>query len=141
MDSFLISYLKSGKAWVLVGSGPSIESGYPSWEKLANVARETVCSEGITDHISRLEAALKRSDLPQVFEEAKSSLGGPRLIQALNQKLVSSCQGEIYKLIARWPVPVYLTTNYDDEIQRHLAALGEAYIPYSNSKDHLSGLL
>jgi len=75
MDSFLISYLKSGKAWVLVGSGPSIESGYPSWEKLANVARETVCSEGITDHISRLEAALKRSDLPQVFEEAKSSLG------------------------------------------------------------------
>jgi len=46
-----------------------------------------------------------------------------------------------YKLIARWPVPVYLTTNYDDEIQAHLAELGETYLPYSNSEDHMAYLL
>ena len=35
MDGYLIDYLKSGNAWVLVGSGPSSEMGYPTWQDLA----------------------------------------------------------------------------------------------------------
>jgi hypothetical protein len=42
--------------------------------------------------------------------------------------------------MARWPVPIYLTTNYDDEIQKKLTELREAYVPYSNSENHLAFL-
>lgn len=45
---------------------------------------------------------------------------------------------EAYEIIAAWPVPVYLTTNYDDEIANHLAALGEAFVTYNNAPDHVA---
>ena len=41
-------------------------------------------------------------------------------------------------MLTQWPIPVYLTTNFDDEIQTQLAALGEAYVVYSNSVDHIN---
>ncbi len=141
MDSFLIDYLRSGKAWVLVGSGPSIEMGYPSWKKLASFAVEVATAEGLRNNLSKLNAAMVRQDFPMVFEEAKTIVGGPRLRQYLQDKFRPSNSGRIYEMIARWPIPVYMTTNYDDEIQVYLAKLGQAYQVYCNSEDHLSYLL
>lgn len=141
MDNFLIDYLKSGQAWVLVGSGPSIAMGYPSWQTLAESAIETLKTERPDYGLSSLQAVMKKNDFPAVFEEVKNIIGAPRLLQALKNIFTPSKTSEIYSLIARWPVPVYLTTNYDDEIHNHLAKLGEAYIPYSNSEDHFSHLL
>src|ERR1044072_8058359 len=141
MDSFLIEYLKSGKAWVLVGSGPSNEMGYPSWGKLASAAIEVAKTEGLGHDLRVFDTLLKHQDYPQVFDEAKKIVGGDRLIQALQKELRPTGSGEIYDLIARWPVPVYLTTNYDDEISAHLTKLGVAYLPYSNSEDHLGHLV
>jgi hypothetical protein len=141
MDSFLVKYLQSGKAWVLVGSGPSIQMGYPSWEQLASFALEVATAEQREHNLTSLNAAMKRKDYPRVFQAAKTILGGPRLLQHLRDKNRASRSGRIYELIAQWPVPVYLTTNYDDELQKHLANLGESYIPYPNSEDHLSLLL
>lgn len=140
MDDYLISYLKSGKAWLLIGSGPSIAMGYPSWEKLASVAVKTLKIEMPGKSFSIIESALHHEDYPTVFEHVKDILGGPSLLQILQENFAPSSSGEIYKLIARWPIPVYLTTNYDDEIQKHLTELGETYIPYSNSEDHLGYL-
>ncbi len=37
MDGYLIDYLSSGKAWVLIGSGPSNAMGYPTWEQLSSL--------------------------------------------------------------------------------------------------------
>lgn len=141
MDSILIDYLKSGKAWVLIGSGPSNEMGYPSWGELAAAAAQEAKIVGRGENLRGLESAERKKDYPKVFNEAKDLLGGPRLLQTLEAKLKPSGSGEVYKLMARWPVPVYLTTNYDDEIQKQLAALGEAYIPYSNSEDHFAYLV
>lgn len=141
MDSFLLDYLKSGKAWVLIGSGPSIQMGYPSWEKLAASAVEVAKVERLGGGLDKLDAALRCRDFPMVFDEVKAILGGPRLLQCLQDKLKPGRPGRIYELIARWPVPVYLTTNYDDEIQNHLAKSEEAYVTYSNSEDHFGYLL
>jgi len=141
MDSFLIDYLKSGKAWVLIGSGPSIEMGYPSWEKLAISAVEVAKVEALGGNLSKVDAALRCRDFPTVFDEVKTILGAPRLLQCLRDTLKPTRPGKIYELIARWPVPVYLTTNYDDEIQNHLAESGEAYVTYSNSEDHFGHLI
>lgn len=141
MDDFLIDYIRSGQCYLFIGSGPSCQMGYPSWEDLASFAVSTVKIEGQGYNLKALNKAVKRRDFPHVFNEAKRILGGPRLIQILNEKMKSSETGEIYELIARWPVPVYLTTNYDDEIQKQLAKLGEAYVSYSNSKDHMAQLV
>lgn len=141
MDRFLIEYLRSGRAWVLVGSGPSSEMGYPSWNKLGKVALETVKADHPGRLIRSIEAALHSGDFPGVFEDAQGILGAPRLLQALRAELKPSRSAEIYKLICRWPVPVYLTTNYDDELQRQLSTLGETYISYTNSEEHMAHLV
>lgn len=142
MDKFLIDYLLSGKAWVLIGSGPSIERGYPSWRRLAELAIELARIEGSQSNTSVVESALKRTDYPYVFEKTKEWVGSARLLQHLQQHLVASKNDKkIYELIAKWPVPVYLTTNYDNEINDSLVSLGEAYTTYDNSEEHFGHLL
>ena len=138
MDSFLIKYLQSGKAWVLVGSGPSIAMGYPSWDKLASFAVELATVEQRGYDLNDLNRAMANEDYPLVFQEAKNIVGAPRLLQHLRERNKPSGKGKIYELIAQWPIPVYLTTNYDDELQNHLGRLGESYTPHLNSEDHFS---
>ena len=64
----------------------------------------------------------------------------PVLLRELRAVLAAYSPGdsEIYDTIASWPVPVYLTTNYDDQIQSSLASVGEAYIAYGNSAEHMA---
>ncbi|MEW6130166.1 MAG: SIR2 family protein [Acidobacteriota bacterium] len=141
MDEFLIDYIKSGKAWLFIGSGPSIEMGYPSWSELASIAIDTVKIESVGTNHKKIEVHFKKNEYPKVFEEAKKILGGHRLLQILSDNLKSTSSSEIYKLISEWPIAVYLTTNYDDEIQRHLTHINEVYISHSNSEDHMKYLL
>lgn len=141
MDEYLINYLKSGKAWLLVGSGPSIEMGYPSWEFLAKTAIEIVKSEHPNINTTSLEIAMRQKDYPLVFDKTKDVLGGPRLIQELKTVLRPTKRSQIYQMIAQWPISVYITTNYDDEISNHLVQIGESYLSYSNSEDHLSAFI
>ena len=140
MDKVLIDYLKSGKAWVLIGSGPSNQMGYPSWSELASTAESQARLFGRGADFGALNSAIKRKDYPAVFQATEDILGSAQLLNILHDRLHPTLSGEIYDLIARWPVPVYLTTNYDDEIQTKLAELGEAYVPYSNSEDHFAFL-
>jgi len=141
MDSFLVGYLQSGKAWVLVGSGASIAMGYPSWEKLASFAVELTTVEQRGHDLANLNRAMANKDYPFVFQEAKNIVGASRLLQHLREKNKPSRKGRIYELIAQWPIPVYLTTNYDDELQNQLGQLGESYNTYLNSEDHFSFLV
>ncbi len=141
MDSFLTEYLQSGKAWVLVGSGASIAMGYPSWEKLASFAVELTTVEQRRHDLANLNSAMANKDYPLVFQEAKNIVGASRLLQHLREKNKPSRKGRIYELIVQWPIPVYLTTNYDDELQNQLGQLGEPYTTYLNSEDHFSFLV
>jgi hypothetical protein len=142
MDPILIDYLKSGRAWVLIGSGPSIERGYPSWGNLAQSTIDLVKAESLNTNLSKINSAFKRRDYPIVFDQAISILGSQRVIQHLNGVMVPSrTDKKIYELLAQWPIPVYLTTNFDDEIQHSLVAVSQSYISYTNSEDHLSYLV
>jgi len=142
MDKFLIDYLLSGKAWVLVGSGLSIERGYPSWKRLAELAIELARVEGNQSNISEAESAYKRGDYAFVFEKIKEWIGIERLLQHLQLHLrASKNDKKIYELIAKWPIPVYLTTNYDNEIHDSLVELGEAYNTFNNSEEHFGHLI
>jgi hypothetical protein len=137
MDAFLVDYLKSGKAWLLVGSGPSIDMGYPTSKRLAEAALEIARPTVPQSIFSAMTEQLRRGDYPRVFEIVVEVLGFPTVLAQLRRSLQPIRSARIYQLLAKWPIPVYLTTNYDDEIQTQLAALGEAYVPYSNSNDHM----
>lgn len=140
MDEYLVRYLKSGKAWVLVGSGPSSAMHYPTWKQLAEVSLKIVKQECIECSTRDLERAIKRRDYPYAFDEAAKVLGMPRLLQALQETLKPLEPNAIYEYIVKWPVPVFLTTNYDDEIQTHLSKIKVAYQSYTNSEDHFAYL-
>ncbi len=71
MDDFLIDYLRSGQCYLFIGSGPSCQMGYPSWEELASFAVSTVKIEGQGYNLKVLNKAMKRRDFPHVFNEAK----------------------------------------------------------------------
>ncbi len=115
--------------------------GYPTWERLALIAIEVVRAEQPGVDLQGMRSALTKCDYAKVFSEVKKSLGGPRLLQVLRGGLKPNRESSIYKIIAQWPVPVYMTTNYDNELQNNLANIGLAYTPYSNSEDHLSALV
>lgn len=138
MDSYIVDYLNSGKAWVLIGSGPSIEMGYPTWHQLAELALQLVKSEASATSYKIANAALQRGDFPLVFQESFESISAQRTLAHLRASLQSSRSARIYRLLAKWPIPVYLTTNFDNEIPNQLAEIGESYITYSNSRDHIN---
>ena len=141
MDRFLIDYLSSGRAWVLVGSGPSNAMGYPPWNALALLALSEFKQERLGAPTKEIEKAIRNQDFPMVFELIAADLGLSRLLQILQTKMVANAPTDIYKYICRWPVDVYLTTNYDDEIQKALSAHGETFFPYNNSEDHFGHLV
>ena len=140
VDSYLLDYLRSGTAWLLVGSGPSTAMGYPDWRGLAEHATTVTCIEGSGHDPVAIRRALAAANYPFVFSHAKRALGLPRLRQILAEQLRPQHSGEIYQILARWPVPVYLTTNFDDEISTQLTALAEPYNVHGNSADHFAHL-
>jgi hypothetical protein len=138
MDSFIVDYLRSGDAWLLVGTGPSNAMGYPSWEELARSALDLLREENPGPHMKSGEKALSQRDYPQIFECVGKHLGMPRLLQHLRGILKARNDPKIYDIMAKWPVAVYMTTNWDDEIQGALSRVGESYLTYTNSDAHMS---
>ncbi|MBI2846366.1 MAG: SIR2 family protein [Chloroflexi bacterium] len=140
MDSVLIEYLSSGEAWLLVGSGPSIEMGYPTWAQLAQKSLEVLRAEQTNGDLTRMRKVIENKDYPEAFKAAVDMFGSLRIRQILGDYLKPTKSGKLYEMVAAWPVKVYLTTNYDDEIQLHLAKVNEAYRLLSNSTDHMGML-
>jgi len=142
MDTFLLDYLGSGKAWVFVGSGPSIQRGYPSWNKLALSALKIYEQDNPGLRNDQFTKLLNIGDYPRIFNEVSKSIGPQKLLQCLRQEMKpNSPETRIYDLLAQWPIPVYLTTNFDDEIQSRLASIRESYSTFSNDEDNFQFLI
>jgi len=114
--------------------------GYPTWKELASTAIEELTLLGNNPNLTAAKSCFAKFDYPGVFEATKAGLGSQRLLELLRNKLKPIRQSKIYEIMARWPIPVYMTTNYDNELQNHLSHLGEPYLTYSNSRDHMNQL-
>lgn len=139
----LIRLLNSGRCIALVGSGPSIAMGYPSWKTLSEAAEGAVAaskrdSYDPTDFKPLREA----SRLPELFELAAEQLGGlTRLLDVLRPRLAPRVgNGRVYEYLARWPFRWYMTTNWDNEIVHHLARIGLHFTSLTNSRADMLGL-
>jgi hypothetical protein len=103
----------------------------------------SLCKDDAVGHdLKLLESMFKSGKYPEVFGEAATIVGMPRLLEHLRSIFRpygdGSAGDSIYRQLSRWPVPVYLTTNYDNEIANHLRAVDDPYLSYSNSEEHMS---
>ena len=123
----LIRIINGGRCLALIGSGPSCEMGYPSWNKLAEVISAKLISDGVAKDPEAYQECLRKHQYAELFRQAEFDSGGRgKLVEMLRALLVPGQQGpgRTYDILARWPFACYLTTNYDNEIQKHLDRLG-----------------
>jgi len=143
-DKRLIHMINKGRCFILVGSGPSCELGYPSWKKLAELTYKEIERMGRVSDINSYEEFLKKQQYSELFSLAERDFGDDHialinLIKPLLQPSVKN-RGVLYELICKWPFACYLTTNYDDEIASHLSKLKEHFTVMRNRKEDFSYL-
>ncbi len=124
----------------MIGSGPSAELGYPSWQKLAEAVLAFLQEQGTPIDQAAYEACLNKKQYPELLAQAEFDAGGRRkLVDILKALLVPkySRPGAIYDILTRWPFACYLTTNYDNEIDAHLQRAGTHFQTLLNTADDL----
>lgn len=142
-DQRLIRKINKGRAFALVGSGPSAEIGYPSWHKLAETIVEELKTRGKLGDSASYDKYLAQRRYPELFSQAERDLGSrAELIASVAKLLAPTARkpGVIYEILASWPFACYLTTNWDDEISRCLESKKTYFSTIQNSKDDLAGI-
>ncbi len=141
LDPSLVRSINTGRCFLLVGSGPSCELGYPSWTRLAEDVWKHVQARCPAADASTYDKFLSDCKYPELLRQAEIDLGGrDHLIALVKQLLVPDAgrTSETYSLLAKWPFPVYLTTNFDDAITHHLEQLGIHFATLRNSQTDAS---
>jgi hypothetical protein len=140
-DKRLIRKINNGRCFVLVGSGPSCEVGYPSWQRLAELTYSELKKRDSVSDPNSYEKYLEDKKYPEFFRQAERDLGNRNdLVQMIRPLLNPSTKkhGVLYELISKWPFACYLTTNFDDEIASYLDGLGEHFTTIRNRQEDFS---
>lgn len=130
--------INSGKAYCLVGGGASCEMGVPSWRVLAQRMKEEL--EKCLDEKDQrwVQQKWEDEDYPLVFETAYQTLGEAKVIRFLRTSMrPTKSSGRIYQIISNWPFKVYLTTNFDGLLKRHLEKTGIFFSVKSNTEQDI----
>ena len=131
----LVRAINSGRCFALVGSGPSCEIGIPSWHHLAQFVWDAL--QGKIDNEAR-RSLIDDRQYPKVFSLAQGVIGLDELLKLIKDRASGQWpQGQIYRHITRWPFQSYLTTNFDNELQRHLREQGESFVMRRNSVEDM----
>lgn len=142
IDRSLVRSVNSGRCFAIVGSGPSCEEGFPSWDSLAKLAIGLLEAEDGQDVRRQAEQHLAKKDYPRVFQLVKDMGRGEALSELLTKELTAAPirDGSIYKTIANWPFACYLTTNFEKRLEQHLKSIGAAFLSRSNSEQDITSL-
>lgn len=143
LDQRLIKSINSGRCFLLVGSGASCDVGYPTWENLATKTFKRLKQTENVSNEKDYQKYIAERKFPEMFRLAEGDLGSrDQLIEIVKSLLTKNPQkqGELYNLLTRWPFACFLTTNYDDEIQRHLEfqKIPQSFQVIGNTKEEFS---
>jgi len=143
-DPDLVRRINAGRCFAFVGTGPSAEIGYPSWKTLAERVRDRVLEikpEADTESYGQF---FLNGNLPAVFRQAEVDLESRDLLISIVKEALQPRQHQvrhpIYEYLAKWPFACYLTTNYDDELQKYLAIAGHHFQVVQNRQNDLAML-
>ncbi len=137
-----IDLINERQAWAFVGSGVSIESGYPSWERLVDNTLVTV-SEGLRGKITsdgRFKDAIRKRRYEKCLGLIEEHVGRDFLDSSITRQLsLSLAPGEMALSIADWPFVGYATTNYDPLLEDVVQKFpGGAWISVGNVGDEIT---
>src|SRR5712692_4853885 len=115
--------INSRESWLFVGSGISIQSGYPSWEGLVRKVVKRLRQEdaGAIRASKRYQTAMEARDFPAAFSAIEAVSGRPNMEGAVRQEMTARDVNPVVKMLADWPFAGYITSNYDDLLERALA--------------------
>ena len=120
----LLRYVLRGDAVLFIGAGASAEMGYPSWCEQVKLAAELLARDSVEFDRKEFDALLADNKYPEAFYMLETAKGSCRskLIAILKRvtKPTSPDKDSIYSAVTKWPFSCYVTTNYDNEIERHL---------------------
>ena len=124
IDTELLDLINSGNAWVLIGSGVSVDAGLPSWSDLVMLTLAQLSSDGqnIVRSDPRFQNGQEQNDFAKCFQRMQDIVGQEVVVGAVRQIILENTQepSDLTKLLADWPAAGYLTTNYDDSIESAL---------------------
>lgn len=139
----LISALGAGRGVVFYGAGPSSELGLPNWRKLT----EEIISAGKKELGSlppSISSDLEAERFPKVIGEIERLLNkkgrdGRRFIEEVVRRILGSASGtgETYKLLAKIPVNLFITTNIESAFENHLKRARYTPSIHINSRESL----
>ena len=123
----LVEVINSGKAWAFVGAGISVDAGSPTWKGLV---------EGIVNMLDPAgkSAVLSNKTYNRCFD-ANDFISALAVIEKKVTKPILDMKvreifGELSKpsdqglIISDWPFEGYITTNYDNLIEKALETIG-----------------
>lgn len=135
----LIELINSGEMWAFVGSGASIDSGVPSWSKLVQGTIESLNEnkKQEIDRDRRYKSAFSQGNYARCFSIIEEIIGRKNLEDLVSVQLESvQPPGKVTKGLADWPFAGYITTNYDELIERALQDTQEhGWLSIGNSSD------
>lgn len=140
----LLNVLNTRRAWALLGSGTSVGAGLPTWRGLL---------KGVVDSLEpddrarlgrdpRFKAALAKSDYPACFSRVEACLGRDVMEGKVRSQIgTPSRRSTLLRELVDWPFAGYITTNYDDLIERYLQDAGHAgWVGIGNTEPELPKL-
>jgi len=139
----LIHLINSGNLWIFVGSGPSIEAGYPTWPELTNSCASQLATE-YGDRLSRdaaYQAAMKARNYARALGQIEKISGAPKLHRYVQRAFGSPrLPAELDRILADWPAAGYITSNYDDLLFLALRQIGQSagWVNVGNSDSELA---
>jgi len=138
----LIRKINSGRCFALVGAGPSLEIGYPSWEILTNKVVSHVLKINRQADKDSYDKFITNGDFPAALRQAEVDLGSRESLVSIVRPMLEPRRSDIvhpiYEYIAKWPFACYITTNYDNELYKYLYRAGHHFTIIQNRQTDLS---
>lgn len=135
IDRDLVKAVNSGRCFVVVGSGASNEVGLPSWKNLASNAIDNFQSEIKPAEYKKIQILFDNNEFPTLFNILLNKVGKSSMQRFLTDQLnIATGNGKIYSIIANWPFSNYLTTNYDDLLDKHLKNNKDTFLTIRNTE-------
>ena len=124
IDTDLLDVINSGNTWVFVGSGVSADAGLPSWASLLNltVDRLSTINRQRIERDSLYQQRKFNGSFALCFQRVGDIVGRGNVVELIKQIIREKTgePGDLTRLLADWPAAGYLTTNYDNLLEKAL---------------------
>ncbi len=138
----LIKLINERKTWAFIGSGVSVDSGYPSWEGLVSklLDRIEVKDSKSLYEDSKFIKAMNEKDFPACFKKIELKISRDKMLGLISELFasVSPTASNLIRCITEFLFNGYITTNYDLLLERNLAQhVKDPWISVGNTDNEL----